>query len=166
LEKEISSIKLAIYPGTFDPITLGHLDILTRSLKLFDRVILAVLGNSSKEPLFSLSERVAIARKALRNVPNITVESFDGLVVDFLKQKRAQTIIRGMRVASDFEYEFQMALMNRRLMPDFESVFLVPSTEFIFLSSSLVKEVAARGGSIKQFVPDPSYQALRQKFHR
>ena len=156
--------KLAIYPGTFDPITLGHIDVLKRSLKLFDYIILAVLSNTSKKPLFSLAERVTIAQKSVKALDRVRVESFDGLVVDFLKRKQAQTVIRGMRVASDFEYEFQMALMNRKLKPDFESVFLVPSTEFIFLSSSLVKEVAARGGDIKKFVPEASYRALKQKF--
>jgi len=155
---------VAIYPGTFDPITLGHLDILNRALRLFDHVVVAVLSNTSKKPLFSLAERMHIIKKTIKHLERVTVESFEGLVVDYLSRKEAQTVVRGLRVVSDFEYEFQMALMNRKLKADFESVFLMPSAEFTFLSSSLVKEIAYNHGQFKAFVPVASYEALRRKF--
>ena len=144
----------AIYPGTFDPVTLGHVDLVRRALRLFDRLVVAVGSDSAKTPTFSTDERTAMARQALADLgEQVEVTAFDGLLVDFARERGAGAIIRGLRAVSDFEYEFQLASMNRQLAPDLESIFLTPAKEYAFISSSLVKEVATLGGDIGHFVP-------------
>lgn len=143
-----------IYPGTFDPITNGHTDLVGRAAQLFDEVVVGVANSPSKRPLFDLAERVALAREVTSHLNNVTVVGFSGLLVNFAREQHANVLIRGLRAVSDFEYEFQLANMNRRLMPELESVFLTPAEENSFISSSLVKEVALHGGDIHQFV-DP-----------
>ena len=147
-------MKTAVYPGTFDPVTYGHLDVILRASKLFDRVIVGVLHNSSKSPLFSVEERVNILKKATQDIPNVEVRSFSGLAVDFAKECQAHTIVRGLRAITDFEYELQMAQTNRVLEPEVDTTFLITSLEYAYLSSTVVKEVAAFGGDIHKFVPD------------
>ncbi len=154
--------RIAVYPGSFDPIHNGHLDIVEKCRRVFDEVIIAVLGNESKEPVFSLSDRVEMIAEQLQQCEDCTVTSFDGLLVDFMSQAQAQIIIRGLRAVSDFEYEFQMALMNRRLSPDIETVFMVPKEEYIYLSSRLVKEVYFLGGNLSGLVPEPVLQRLAE----
>ena len=144
---------LAVYPGSFDPVTHGHLDIIRRGSRLFDRIVVAVLKNPEKKPLFPLAERRRILRQATREIPNVTIDSFDGLLVDYARRRRARVIVRGLRALSDFEYEFQMALMNRRLDATIETVFMMPSEAYSYLSSRLVKEVARLGGSVAGLVP-------------
>lgn len=144
--------KIALYPGTFDPITNGHIDIVQRAAKLFDQVIVAIASNSKKKPRFSLEERITLAEEVLSDCPNVTVKGFEILLVDFAKQENASVLMRGLRAVSDFEYEFQLASMNRNLAPEIESVFLMPADEYSFISSSLVKEVAALGGDVTKFV--------------
>ncbi len=153
----------AIFPGTFDPITNGHLDIALRAAALFDHLIVAVYAHPIKTLLFSTTERVDLARKAFEDLPNITVESYDGLTVDFARSKDARAIVRGLRVVGDFEFEFQMALMNRTLDPDIESVCLLTTKEYYFLSSSIVKEVAKLSGDISELVPPHVAAALQNK---
>ncbi len=145
--------RTAIYPGTFDPPTNGHIDIIARALRLFQNVIVAVSPNQRKTPLFSLDERIAMIREATGHMPNLSVEAFEGLLVTYVRKKKATAIIRGIRAVSDFEYEFQMALMNRKLDLSVETIFLMPSQEYCYLSSSLIKEVAALGGNITDLVP-------------
>lgn len=145
---------IAVYPGSFDPITNGHLDIISRSARLFDTVYVAILVNSSKTPMFSLEERTEFIRQATGGLPNVKVISFSGLLVDLLHQLDANVIIKGLRAVSDFEYEMQMALMNNKLSKDIETLFMMTSQEYSFLSSSLVKEVARHRGSLKGLVPD------------
>ncbi|MFD1007891.1 pantetheine-phosphate adenylyltransferase [Oceanisphaera ostreae] len=152
-----------IYPGTFDPITNGHLDLIERASLLFDEVIVGVAFSSSKQPMFDLEERVALVTAVTRSLGNVRVVGFSGLLVDFAKQHQAKVLIRGLRAVSDFEYEFQLANMNRRLMPELESVFLTPAQENSFISSSLVKEVARHGGDISQFVPEAVTKAISLK---
>ena len=152
---------LAVYPGSFDPITNGHLDLIRRGPGLFDRLIVAVLRNTEKSNLFSVEERLDLLRESVADLPTVEVAVFDGLLVDFAHDRGARHILRGIRALSDFEYEFQMALMNRRLAPDLETVFLMPREEFTFLSSKLVREVARLGGPVDAFVPPPV--ALRIK---
>jgi len=156
------SKRIAVYPGSFDPIHNGHLDIVEKCRRVFDEVILAVLGNEAKEPVFSLADRVEMIAHQLGDCPDCTVTSFDGLLVDFMEQSKAQIIIRGLRAVSDFEYEFQMALMNRRLNPAIETVFMVPREEYIYLSSRLVKEVFFLGGNLAGLVPDPILERLAE----
>ncbi len=146
-------MKTGIYAGTFDPVTNGHLDILKRSLEVFDRIIVAVAGASPKDTLFSLEDRVEMLRSATPGMDGIEVIPFTGLLVEFARERGATAMIRGLRVVSDFEYEFQMALMNRRLDRELETVFLMPSEEYTYLSSTLIKEIASAGGDISQFVP-------------
>ena len=147
------SKRVAVYPGSFDPIHNGHLDIVEKSRRVFDEVIVAVLGNEAKEPVFSVAERVEMVTHEIRHCEDCRVESFSGLLVDFMRRVEAQIIIRGLRAVSDFEYEFQMALMNRRLEPQIETVFMVPQSEYIYLSSRLVKEVFFLGGNLQGLVP-------------
>ena len=155
----------AIYPGTFDPITLGHIDLAQRTLRLFDRLIVAVATDSAKQPTFTIEERVRMAKLAFAGLEDqIEITSFDGLLVDFARTMGAQAIIRGLRAVSDFEYEFQLASMNRELAPDLESIFLTPGKEYAFVSSSLVKEVAMLGGDISHFVPDEIEEMLRELY--
>ncbi len=156
---------LAIYPGTFDPLTLGHLDLLRRALRLFERVVMAVSAGGHKNPLFSVGERVAMARELLPEMPTLEVEPFDGLLMDYARRRGARAVIRGVRAFSDFEYEFQMALTNRKLAPDIETIFLMPAETYSYVSSSTVREVASLGGDTSLFVPDFVHRALQRKFH-
>ncbi|MBG6242769.1 MAG: pantetheine-phosphate adenylyltransferase [Candidatus Symbiopectobacterium sp. Dall1.0] len=153
----------AIYPGTFDPLTNGHLDLLTRASRLFDHLVLAIAASPSKNTMFSLDERVASARQATQHLTNVEVVGFSDLMVHFAQQQQANVLIRGLRAVSDFEYELQLAKMNTHLMPTLESVFLMPSEEWSFISSSLVKEVARHGGDVSHFLPDAIGSALKQK---
>ncbi|MBE9563105.1 MAG: pantetheine-phosphate adenylyltransferase [Proteobacteria bacterium] len=151
----------AIYPGTFDPITNGHIDIVKRAAFLFEHVTVAIAASPSKAPTFSLMKRVELANSVLANLDNITVLSFNGLLADFAKQCNVQVIVRGLRAVSDFEYEFQMAGMNRTLIPDIETIFLTPATKYTFISSSLVREIASLGGNVDEFVHPHVYAALQ-----
>ena len=144
---------IAVYPGTFDPVTYGHLDIITRASKLYDKLIIGVLHNSAKTPLFSSKERVNILKKATSGIPNVEVQAFEGLSVDFAKACHASVIVRGLRLITDFEYELQMAQTNRKLAPDVDTTFLYTALQYSYLSSTTVKEVAAFGGDISEFVP-------------
>ena len=155
--------RLAIFPGSFDPLTNGHVDIILRSAHLFERILVAVLVNSEKQPLFTSSERIAIIREVFREYPNVAVEAFDGLLVDYARQRRASAIIRGLRAVSDFEYEFQMALMNRHLEPTLETVFMMPAEQYTYLSSRLIKEVFRLGGSVRGLVPAAVEDWMRRK---
>jgi pantetheine-phosphate adenylyltransferase len=159
-------MRTAIYPGSFDPPTRGHEDLVRRSLALCDRLIVAVAVNSSKQPLFSVDERLALLRTTLGGNPAVTVEAFDGLLVDFARKTGAGMVVRGLRAVADFEYEFQMALMNRQLHPQLETVFLVPAVDLTYLSSSLVREVARYGGDISALVDPEVAAALARKFGR
>lgn len=158
--------KRAIYPGSFDPITNGHVDIIDRGLKIFDQVIVAVLENPKKESLFTTQERVAMIKEIYASEPRLKVKSFDGLLVEFARRNKARIIIRGLRAVSDFEYEFQMALMNRKLYPELETFFMMPSLNYTFLSSRLVKEIFMLGGCIKSLVPETVENHLRKKFSK
>lgn len=153
----------AVYPGTFDPITYGHIDLVHRAAKCFDRLVIAVAQHPHKHTLFSMEERVELVRQSLPDVPNLEVDQFDGLLVDYVQTKGARVIVRGQRAFSDFEYEFQMALTNRKLAPNVETLFLMPKEEYSYVSSSLVREVAALKGDIQHFVPAPVVRALRDK---
>ncbi len=153
----------AVYPGTFDPITRGHEDLVRRASKLFERVVVGVADSRSKRPFFSLEERVAMAREALVAYPNVEVQGFDCLLMDFLRQQNARIILRGLRAVSDFEYEFQMAGMNRNLYPDVETVFLTPAEQYMFISATMVREIAVLGGDVGKFVQPKVQERLRQK---
>lgn len=159
-------MKTVIYPGTFDPITNGHTDLVERACRLFDKVIVAVAASSRKGPLFSLKERVELANQALSHLNNIEVCGFDILLVNFAKQKEACGILRGLRAVSDFEYEFQLANMNRAIEPEVESLFLTPSDHLSYISSSLVKEIGSLGGDVSKFVPPIVVQALNKKYRK
>ena len=154
---------IAIYPGTFDPITNGHTDLIQRAAKLFDKVIVAVAASSGKRPRFSLQERVDLANQVLASVKKIEIIEFDTLLVDFTRQCKADVILRGLRAVSDFEYEFQLAGMNRRLAPEVETMFLTPAEQFAYISSSLVKEIAALGGNVSEFVHPLVVEVLNGK---
>ncbi len=156
----------AIYPGSFDPITSGHLDLIERGCRLFDRLIVAILRNEAKEPLFTVEERMEMLREVVGHFPNVEVDSFDGLLVDYAAEKNATALVRGIRAISDYEYELQMALMNRRLRPDIETVFMMASEAHSFISSRLVKEVFALGGNITGLVPPSVEVRLRKRFGR
>ena len=156
--------RIAIYPGSFDPPTRGHEDLIRRSLRLADRVIVAIATNSAKQPLFSIDERLAMLRATVPDEPRVTFEAFDGLLAEFAGRSGASMIVRGLRAVSDFEYEFQMALMNRQLHPALETVFLVPAVDLTYLSSSLVREVARYGGDVSGLVPPSVAQALTARF--
>jgi len=155
--------RLAVFPGSFDPLTNGHVDIILRSAHLFERVIVAVLVNAEKKPLFSADERVAIVREVFKEYANVEVESFDGLLVEYARRHRASAIVRGLRAVSDFEYEFQMALMNRHLEPTLETVFMMPAEQYTYLSSRLIKEVFQLGGEVRGLVPPAVERAMRDK---
>ncbi|MGQ9603819.1 MAG: pantetheine-phosphate adenylyltransferase [bacterium] len=159
-------MRIAVYAGTFDPVTNGHLDILSRSLMLFDKIIIGVAESTPKHTCFSLPERVEMIKAVTRDMDRVEVREFGGLLVEFARKVGALAVIRGLRVVSDFEYEFQMALMNRRLSNKIETVFLMPSEEYTYLSSSLIKEVAVAGGDVSQFVPEIVVEHLRRKFKR
>ena len=156
---------VAVYPGTFDPVTVGHVDIVERAAKLFDELIIAVYGDPEKRLMFSIGERVGMMRQATRHVSGIEVRSFSGLLVDLAQEVRATVLVRGLRIGSDFEYEREMALMNRRLLPDVETACLLSSLEYQFVSSTRIKEIAALGGDVSAFVPEhvegPLYERLR-----
>jgi len=154
----------AIYPGSFDPVTYGHIDLIRRALSLFDEVYVVVAENPEKNPLFRLEERVTLMKRAVGRLPGVWVESFDGLTVEYAKTRGARSIIRGLRATSDFDYEFQMALTNRELSKDIDTIFLMPSETHFYLSSKLIKEIAERGGDISTFVPPVAAEALRKKF--
>jgi len=158
------SHRRAIYPGSFDPVTNGHLDIITRASGLFDEVIVGVADNEAKNPLFSTGERLELIRESLGDRQGVSVETLNGLLVDFCIQRGAFVVIRGLRAVSDFEFEFQMALTNRRLEPRIETIFLTPREDCIFLSSRIVKEVARLGGDVRPFVAPPVLEALRRKY--
>ena len=157
---------VAIYPGTFDPLTNGHVDIIARGARLFDRIIVAVLVNAEKSPLFTMTERLEIARAVFKGLPNVEVDTFDGLLVDYVERRGAQVIVRGLRAVSDFEFEFQMALMNRRLNDKIETVFMMPAEQYSYISSRLIKEVFSLGGPVHGLVPDMVEQRLRDKVAR
>jgi pantetheine-phosphate adenylyltransferase len=155
--------RVAVYPGSFDPLTNGHVDIILRGARLFDRIIVAILRNAEKQPLFSLDERESMAREVFREYANVDVEAFDGLLVDYAAARRASAIVRGLRAVSDFEFELQMALMNRRLGPDIETVFMMPAEQYTYVSSRLIKEVFSLGGQVAGLVPEVVEQRLREK---
>lgn len=155
--------QIAIYPGSFDPVTLGHIDIIKRALAIFPDLIVAVAHNPHKKPLFSVQERVALMKEATKDLSGVTIEDFDGLVVDYAHKKKAHVIVRGIRMLSDFEYEFQMALTNRKLSPDIETIFLMPQESFSYVSSKLLKEAAGLGANVSSFVPAHVEKALRKK---
>jgi pantetheine-phosphate adenylyltransferase len=154
---------LAIYPGSFDPLTNGHVDIIQRGSRMFDRIVVAILLNVEKAPLFTVAERVEIAREVFAGYPNVEVDTFDGLLVEYARRKGAGVIVRGLRAISDFEYEMQMALMNRHLNPNVETVFMMPAETYTYVSSRLVKEVVALGGSVSGLVPTLVEDRLREK---
>lgn len=156
----------AIYPGTFDPVTNGHTDLIERASRLFTEVIIGIASNPSKKPCFDLAQRVIMIEEVTKHLPNVSVIGFSGLLVDFAKQHQASVLIRGLRAVSDFEYEFQLANMNRRLSPDLESVFLTPAQENSFISSTLVKEVALHHGDVSQFVHPVIKEALERALHK
>jgi pantetheine-phosphate adenylyltransferase len=154
---------LAIYPGSFDPVTNGHLDLIERAAKIFERLVVAVLRNTDKAPLFTLAERVEMLREVTHGFPNVEVDTFDGLVTEYARQRRAGVLLRGIRAVSDYEYELQMALMNRKLEPGLETVFMLPAVAYSFVSSRLVREVARLGGPVSGLVPPAVEQRLRAK---
>ena len=156
--------RIAVYPGTFDPITNGHLDIIERGLKLFDGLIVAIAESPAKEPLFDVDERVTMAKEAVKKYKNVKVESFNCLLIDYLRKKKANIILRGLRVISDFEYEFQMALTNRKLAPDIETVFMMTAEGYSYLSSRFIKEIARLGGRFDCFVPPNVAKMLKERF--
>lgn len=153
----------AVYPGTFDPVTYGHIDLIKRALKIFDRVIIAVAHNPEKKPLFTVEERITMLKRATKGLKGVVIEDFDSLVVDYARRKSASVVIRGLRMLSDFEYEFQMALTNRKLAEDIETIFMMPSEQYSYLSSKLIKEAVALGADVKAFVPKFVEKALAEK---
>lgn len=156
----------AIYPGSFDPLTNGHLDLIERGSKIFEELIVAVVGNPDKDPLFTVDERREMLEEMVRPFPNVRVDVFEGLLVEYAAQKRATVLLRGIRAISDYEYELQMALMNRKLQPQLETVFMMPAEAYSYLSSRLVKEISRLGGSVRGLVPGPVEQKLRERFRR
>jgi len=155
--------KAAIYAGTFDPITVGHLDLVERAARIFPRLVVAVAISTPKKTCFTVEERVAIVRAAVARFPNVEVEAFDGLLVDYARRKGIAVLVRGLRAFSDFEFEFQMALTNRKMAPDIETIFLMPKEDFSYISSHVVRDIAALGGDVEPFVPPPSLEALRRR---
>jgi pantetheine-phosphate adenylyltransferase len=160
-----AGVRTVIYPGSFDPLTNGHLDVVQRAAKLFDRVVVAVAKNSDKKPLFSLPERLELVKKSITHLPNVEVDALDGLLVDYVVRQKARAIVRGLRAVSDFEFEFQLALMNRKLNENVETIFMMPKDTYTFLSSRIVKEIARLGGDVAVFVPAHVQTALTQKFN-
>jgi pantetheine-phosphate adenylyltransferase len=156
-------VRIAVYPGSFDPLTSGHVDIIRRGARLFDRIIVAILLNADKAPLFTPAERVTLIREVFRDTPTVEADTFEGLLVDYARAQKASVIVRGLRAVSDFEYEMQMALMNRHLYPDVETVFMMPAEQYTYVSSRLVKEVASLGGSVSGLVPDVVEARLVEK---
>jgi pantetheine-phosphate adenylyltransferase len=156
-------VRKAVFPGSFDPITNGHIDVIKRALRLFDHIVIGVARREEKNPLFSFPERTRLVKTVTANFKRISVKAFDGLLVDFVKQERACTIIRGLRTISDFDYEFQMALTNRKIAPEIETVFFLASEKYSYLSASLAKEIARMGGDLKEFLPEPVVTALSKK---
>lgn len=156
---------IAVYPGTFDPLTGGHEDLVRRSARLFDKVVLAIAASPGKRPLFDLAERVEMAQQVLADCPNVEVTGFDGLLMEFMKAQNARVILRGLRAVSDFEYEFQMAGMNRKLYPDVETVFLTPGEEYMFVSATMVREIARLGGDVTKFVHPVVLEHLKRKIN-
>jgi len=159
-------MRTVIYPGSFDPLTNGHLDVVQRATKLFDRVIVAVAQNESKQPLFSLGERLDLVKKATGHLPQVEVDSFAGLLVDYVESRSGQAVVRGLRAVSDFEFEFQLALMNRKLNERVETIFMMPKDTYTFLSSRIVKEIARLGGDVSSFVPAHVQSALKAKLSK
>lgn len=157
-------MRKVVYPGTFDPITNGHVDLVERACRLFDKVVVAIAASRKKNPLFSLEERVELTTKVLAHIPNVEVCGFDILLADLVKEQQASAVLRGLRAVSDFEYEFQLANMNRALLPEMESLFLTPSEHLSYISSSLVREIASLGGDVSQFVPPLVEKSLRIKY--
>jgi pantetheine-phosphate adenylyltransferase len=157
------NIVKAIYPGSFDPVTNGHLDLIARASNIFDHLVVAILRNSEKNPLFTVEERVAMLSEGIAEFDNVSVSTFDGLLVDFAREERAHAVVRGIRAISDYEYEFQMALMNRRLAPDVETIFLMPDAKYSFVSSRLVKQVFRLGGSVDGLVPKFVVERMKDK---
>jgi len=157
-------VRRAIYPGSFDPITNGHLDVIQRASRLFDEVLVAVAENEQKQPLFTVEERSVLLKRAVAELPNVRVTTFKGLLVDLVRETGAVAVVRGLRAVSDFEFEFQMALMNRKMEPGFETMFLMPKEEYTYLSSRIVKEIARLNGDVDKFVPAYIAEALRLKF--
>jgi len=155
---------IAVYPGSFDPITNGHLDLIQRGLKIFDHIIVAVATNRFKQSLFTIEERMEMVRVSLEGTPNVSIDTFNGLLVEYATRQNARAILRGLRAVTDFEYEFQLSLMNRRLEPEIETVFLMTGLRWIFLSSSILKEAAVHGGNIEGMVPEIVFQKLKKKF--
>ncbi|MCA1926823.1 MAG: pantetheine-phosphate adenylyltransferase [Calditerrivibrio sp.] len=153
----------AIYPGTFDPLTNGHVDIIERGSKMFSSLLVAIAENKRKKPLFSIAERVEMARESLVHIPNVRVEPFSNLMIHFMKENGINIVLRGLRAVSDFEFELQLALMNRKMYADCETVFLMPSSKYIFLSSSMVREIASLGGDVSCFVPSPVFKRILEK---
>lgn len=153
----------AVYPGTFDPITFGHIDLIERAVRIFGRVVVAIAANSNKNPLFNLSERVELAKLALSKHQNVEIVGFKSLLTDFMREHNTHIILRGLRAVSDFDYEFQLAGMNRNLAPDIESVFLMPAENYTYISSSFVREIASLNGDVKKFVPEVVVNALKKK---
>ena len=156
-------MRTVIYPGSFDPLTNGHLDLIQRAVKLFDQVIVAVASNESKHPLFTLAERLELVKSSIVHVPQASVDAFDGLLVNYVDQRGGQAVIRGLRAVSDFEFEFQLALMNRKLNERVETIFMMPKDTYTFLSSRIVKEIARLGGDVSAFVPPSVRAALQRK---
>lgn len=156
--------KVVIYPGTFDPITNGHLSIITRALKIFDKLVIAILNNPQKVPLFPLKERTAMIREVLKHQPRVELDSFNGLLVDYVVKKKTNVVIRGLRALSDFEYEFQMALMNRKLNREVQSIFLMTDYKWFYTSSTIIKEAASLGGDVSGLVPPVVCRKLKEKF--
>jgi pantetheine-phosphate adenylyltransferase len=156
-------MRTAIYPGSFDPLTNGHLDVIERAAKLFDRVVVAVAKNESKHPLFSMDERLSLVRQAIKHLPTAEADTFEGLLVDYVTRRNAQAIVRGLRAVSDFEFEFQLALMNRKLNEKIETIFMMPKDTYTFISSRIVKEIAHLGGDVSLFVPSHVRTALLEK---